>query len=282
MPDKKNPASKGTEMEPVLFLTGQKLSTGVKDAERRGALASWITAKDNLWFAKAFVNRMWAELMGRGFYEPVDDLGPDRVCSAPKTMDFLAQAFVESGYDVKWFFQTAMATEAYQRQSRSRTDTADSPFVASCSQRLRSDQLFDSLVSVLNLEGRLPQAPADAPPNFRRDPRFQFNQVFGYDPSEPREEIAASVPQALLMMNSPLIIQGISAYRRDALGGVLAHNKDNQAALVEVYLNTLGRGPSEKEKQTCLAYIRQVNNRNEAFEDILWSLINSTEFTYRK
>ncbi len=282
MPDTKNPSSKGTEMQPVFFLTGQKLSTGVKDADRRVALANWITAQDNPWFAKAFVNRVWSELIGRGFYEPVDDLGPDRECSAPKTIDYLARAFVDSGYDVKWFFQTVMATEAYQRESRSRSATANSPFVANCSQRLRADQLFDSLVSVLNLEGRLPQVPNDGPPNFRRDPRFLFNQVFGYDPSEPREEVAASIPQALMMMNSPLITQGISAYRRDALGGLLANNKDNTAALVEVYLNTLGRGPTEKESQTCLAYIRQVNDRNEAFEDILWSLINSTEFTYRK
>jgi hypothetical protein len=183
---------------------------------------------------------------------------------------------------VKWFFQTVMATEAYQRESRSRAEMADLPFVASCSQRLRADQLFDSLVAVLNLRGRLPETPADAPLNFRRDPRFGFNQVFGYDPSEPREEVAASIPQALMMMNSPLVAQGVSASRRDALGGILAKSQDNKATLVEVYLNTLGRGPTEKETQTCLAYIAKVNNRNEAFEDILWSLINSTEFTFRK
>lgn len=282
MPDKDNPAAKGTEMQPVFFLTEQKLSKGVKDSDRRGTLATWITDKDNPWFAQAFVNRVWAELIGHGFYEPVDDLGPDRECSAPKTIDYLSRAFTDSGYDMKWFFQTVMATEAYQRESRSRTATADTPFVATCSQRLRADQLFDSLVSVLNLAGRLPEPQADAPPNFRRDPRFQFNQVFGYDPSEPRDEVAASIPQALSMMNSTLITQGISANRRDALGGVLARNKDNQSALVEVYLNTLGRGPTEKETQTCLAFIAKVKDRNEAFEDILWSLINSTEFTYRK
>lgn len=281
MPDKNNPASKGTEMQPVFFLTGQNIQLGTKDADRRGALAEWIIAKDNPWFAKAYVNRIWAELVGQGFYEPVDDLGPDRKCSAPKTIDYLAQAFTDSGYDVKWCFRTVMATEAYQRESRSRSST-ETPFLANCSQRLRAEQLFDSLVSVLKLDGRLPEGPADAPPNFRRDPRSQFAQVFGYDPSEPRDEVGASIPQALVMMNSSLINQSISASRREALGAVLAKNASDQEAIVELYLNTLGRGPTDKETQKCLAYIRDVKNRNEAFEDILWSLINSTEFTYRK
>jgi hypothetical protein len=282
MPDKDNPSSKGTEMQPVFFLTEQKVSTGTKDADRRGSLADWITAKENTWFAKAFVNRIWSELVGQGFYEPIDDLGPDRECSAPKTVDFLAKAFTESGYDTKWLFQTVMTTQAYQRESRSRASASETPFAAACSQRLRAEQLFDSLISVLKLEGRLPETPADAPANFRRDPRFQFTQIFGYDPSEPREDVAASIPQALMMMNSPLINQSISASRREALGGVLKRNKTNEGAVDELYLNTLGRQPSDKETQTCLAYIKKVNDRNEAFEDILWSLINSTEFTYRK
>lgn len=282
MPDKDNPTSKGAEMQPVFFVTDQKLPIGTKDRDRRETLATWMTSSDNPWFAKAFVNRIWSELVGQGFYEPVDDLGPGRECSAPKTVDYLARTFADSGYDPKWLFQAVMATKAYQRESRSRSSLVDAPFTANCSQRLRADQLFDSLVSALNLGGRLPEAPADAPPNFRRDPRSLFNQVFGYDPSQPREEIGASIPQALMMMNSPLIHQAISAFRRDALGGILASNRDDKGALLELYLNTLGRSPSKQEVETCLAYVGQVGNRQEAFEDILWSLINSTEFTVRK
>ena len=79
-PTCKNPQARGTLMTPVLFATGQKLPLGTKDADRRGTLAKWITAQENPWFAKAFVNRMWSELCGEGFYEPVDDMGPDRDC----------------------------------------------------------------------------------------------------------------------------------------------------------------------------------------------------------
>lgn len=283
MPDKNDPSSEGTVMQPVFFLSEQKLEVGVKDADRRGTLAEWITTRENPWFAKAFVNRIWSELLGEGFYEPVDDMGPDRDHIAPKTLDYLSHAFAETGYDVKWFYRTVMATEAYQRESRSRRTTEETPFVASCAQRLRAEQLFSSLMTVLNLEGRLPEPRGPMGPMFaRRDPQSMFIAVFGYDPSEPRAEVASSIPQALTMMNSPVFHSALSARRPDTLGGILQKNKDNEAALSELYVTTLGRVPSQFETDTCLLYVCDVGDRGEAFEDIFWSLINSTEFSHRR
>ena len=97
-----------------------KLPFGTPDAERRGTVAEWMT--ENPWFATALVNRLWAELVGEGFYEPIDDIGPDRTPSAPKAVEFLSRSFAESGYDVKWLFRAICATEAYQRESRPRRE----------------------------------------------------------------------------------------------------------------------------------------------------------------
>ena len=84
MPDLENPTAEGTLMEPVFFLTGQKLPVGTSDEDRRKTLGDWITSAENPWFARAFVNRVWGELVGVGFYEPIDDLGPDRTCGAQR------------------------------------------------------------------------------------------------------------------------------------------------------------------------------------------------------
>jgi len=286
MTDPKNPQSRGTLMQPVFFATGEKLPLGTRDAERRGSLAKWTTAKDNPFFAKAFVNRLWAELTGEGFYEPIDDIGPDRTCTARETLDYLAGQFAESGYDVKWLFRTIMASELYQLPSSSRRGPEDPPMQHNVAQRLRGDQLFDNLL--VALEASEPQSFAPGGPGGLgalygrgRGPRQQFNTAFGYDPSERRDEIAHSIPQALTMMNSPLIGQALRGSGRTMLARLLGEIQDDKALTQELYLRVLGRQPSESELATAARYVKTVGSRTEAFEDLLWGLVNSAEFLHR-
>ncbi|MDX1947330.1 MAG: DUF1549 domain-containing protein [Pirellulaceae bacterium] len=282
MSDPKDPQSRGKLMEPVFFATGDKLSTGTKDADRRGSLAKWTTEKNNPYFAKALVNRLWSELTGEGFYEPVDDMGPDRECTAPATLDYLAGQFAESGYDMKWLFRAIVATEMYQLPSGPRRGPEEPPMQHNVSQRLRADQLFDNLLHVLD---------ATEPPQmggmyaglarFAAGPRQQFAFAFGYDPSQRRDEIGMSIPQALALMNSPTVNGAIRGQGNTMLGRLLSRIKEDDGVVLELYLKTLGREPSQSERTTALQYVKEIGNRTEAFEDLLWSLVNSTEFLHR-
>ncbi len=280
MPDLDHPEEQGKLMKPVFFVTGQKLDTGLADLERREKVAEWITSRKNHWFAKAFVNRIWSELVGTGFYEPVDDMGPDRKCAAPQTLDYLADHFAGSRYDVKWLYRVIMASDAYARQSRTRTSLEESPFLASCPQRLRADQLFNALAEVLGL----PEVPlGDNPRAMLAGPRGKMNQTFGYDPSVRRDEIAGSIPQALFLMNAPEINQALQGKRPGTqLGRLLEEVRDDKAVVTELYLRCLAREPKAIEVQTCLDHVRSSPSRSEGFEDVLWSLVNSTEFLHRK
>jgi len=281
MPDLKDPTAKGTLMQPVLFVSGQKLETGVNDSERRSQLAQWITARENSWFAQALVNRLWSELVGEGFYEPVDDMGPDRECSAPQTLKLLAEAFAANNYDLKWLFRTITSTQTYQRASRPRRNPDDPPFLANVAQRLRGDQLFGQLAVLMNLDDREPpRATGPNAPLFRRSPRQQFNTLFGFDPSAPRDEVSGSIPQALALMNGPNISQAIGA-QRGLLGRLLNATRDNDQLIVELYLRALSREPSVQEVEVCQKHFQEAPTRGEASEDILWSLVNSTEFLHR-
>jgi hypothetical protein len=280
MPDLEDPAAKGTKMEPVFFVTGQKLKQGTTDEQRRETIAEWITSPKNEWFAKAFVNRIWAELVGEGFYEPIDDLGPDRDCTAPQTMELLAKSFVESKYDIKQLYRTIVATSVYQRESRTRRNPGETAFANNCPQRLRGDQLYNALLAALGLPDVAPRGEGRYA--LLRGPRGQFNQVFGYDPSDPRDEVVGTIPQALLMMNGTLINLMISGKGRTDLGKLLNSTDDNEAVTVELYLRCLGREPNLAEIETCLAHVKRTNNRSKAFEDVLWALVNSTEFLHRK
>ena len=285
MSDLANPTARGKLMEPVFFATGDKLPLGTKDADRRGTLAKWMTEKGNPYFAKAFVNRLWSEFNGEGFYEPIDDIGPDRGCTAPKTLELLAKEFGEANYDIKWLFRTICSTSLYQTPSAPRRNPDQTPMQSNVAQRLRGDQLFDNLLNALGVSEPQPPNRGAMGPNalpYRFGPRRQFNVVFGYDPSERRDEVAGSIPQALVFMNGANVNAGIRATGRTALAKMMSDIKDDQALVTEIYLRVLAREPSSNELQTCLVYVKDVGSRNEAIEDLQWSLINSTEFLHRK
>jgi len=281
MPDLDHPDDEGKLMKPVFFVTGQKLETGLDDLARREKIAEWITSRGDRWFAKAFVNRMWSELVGTGFYEPVDDLGPDRTCAAPQTLDYLADRFAGSQHDVKWLMRTILATDAYARQSRTRSALEQSPFVANCPQRLRADQLFNAIADVLGIEEGPPML--DNPRAAVAGPRGKLNATFGYDPSVRRDEVAGSIPQALFLMNAPELSQALQGARPGTrLGRLLNEVPDDKQLVAELYLRCLAREPKQVELQTCLDHVATCSSRAEGFEDILWSLMNSTEFLHRK
>ncbi len=279
MPDLEDPQARGTLMKPVFFVTGEQLPLGVKDNERRGKLAEWVTSPQNPWFAKAFVNRLWAELCGEGFYSPVDDLGPEREPLAPRTLEYLAGEFTESGYDVKRLIETIMLTDMYQRAGRSRRSPEGVPFEANVIQPLRGEQLYNSLLSALALPEPASSATRGAY-GIMRSPRLQFVNAFGFDPSTRRDEISGTISQAQALMNSPALAQAINA-QRGPLAALLRDYPENHAALDQLYLRTLSRLPTSEETRLGLGHLRSASSRGEGLEDLQWALVNSAEFAHR-
>jgi Protein of unknown function (DUF1549)/Protein of unknown function (DUF1553) len=278
MPNLDDPSDKGKRMDPVFFLTGQKVKKDLNDQERRAKIAELITSDKNEWFAKAFINRIWYELVGEGFYTPVDDIGPERDAIFPEVIDTLSDHFINSGYDVKWLVESIVLTEVYQ-QSLGTDETDESSFAAARTGRYRSDQLYDAITQVLGVE----QSDETNQPRFRNNtPRGQFNVLFGYDPSLSQDEIKGSVPQALFMMNSPTVNKLLSGNGQTRLSRKLDEFKNNEDLIAELYMMVLSRDPSEKEMKISLEYIKETGNRKEGVEDILWSLLNSSEFLSKK
>jgi hypothetical protein len=287
MPDLENPQARGTLMQPVFFVNGDAAEIGDTDQERRDQLADFITSPDNPWFAKAFVNRIWTEMLGEGFFPLVDDMGPERTPVHGEALELLSQGFIDSGYDVQWLFRTIALTEAYQREMR-HSDPTESlpPFAAARPTRLRADQLYNALTQVLgantftarNVPRRqFGQVGADVDVG-----RLSFTQLFGFDPSTPQSDLLGTIPQALLLMNSRLVENLIDSARDTRLRQLLREFDNDEDALEEIYLLILSRQPTDDEREICLAHIEQVSDRNAAFEDIFWSLLNSTEFLTKR
>jgi hypothetical protein len=288
MPDLNDPTSKGTKVDPQFFVNNAKPGTGLSDSERRDKVSKYVTSRDNLWFARAFINRMWYELVGEGFYMPIDDLGPEREAKYPAALDALRAGFVANNYDIQWLFRTITATETYQRKIRPRDASQSTPAFASATpSRLRADQLFDSVLNALGLREEdlaPPQFTGNQGPGSRllRTQRARFHDLFGVDPSTLPEDISGTVPQALFMMNNSLLAGQVRGSGSTRLAGILQKFPNDKDALIELFIHVHAREPSAAELKTCQDFIQQTKNRQEAYEDILWSLLNSTEFQTKR
>jgi hypothetical protein len=330
MPDLKDP-SKQIPVAPKFFLASAKtepsLPQNLDTAQRRALGASYITGQDNPWFARAFVNRIWYDLMGESFYDAVDDLGPERTPKAPEVIESLSDQWQKGGYDIRWLIRTIVNSQTYQRKVRSTDNAAGkTPFASNCPSRLRSDQIVESLVEALGLPPDLAPPPGNAPnrrpggppgplakdaakgkgQNAKKlaesaglaaapvapkgqgravragGPRMLFNALFGVDPSVPSDDVLGTIPQALFLMNGPMVHNRTQARPGTVLGEILATAPGDRAALNALYLRVLSRLPNEKEVAACSHYLGQVGHRVEVFEDIYWALINSTEFISRR
>jgi hypothetical protein len=277
------------------FLDGKAPEQNSDDAARRKALADYLTSAENYWFSAAFVNRMWTELLGQGFYERVDDLSPKADVVFPKTLVRLAATFRGSGYDTKALLRAITESQAYQRQVRlGESLNQHLKFASVFPSRLRADVLWKSLDCTL---GRMPENPFVVK---------SFLSEFEFDPSLKADEVQGSIAQALWLLNNPIVadrvkVQELRGSDVNKKGKAIAngppeptflkkllarHTDDDTGAVRALYLHVLSRRPTDREMQVCLDYLRETKiesgTHNEAFEDLFKGLLNTAEFQRRR
>ena len=287
MPNVADPTKKGTVMVPA-FLTGVKLETGKSDLERRTELALVVAGRDNPWFAKSYVNRVWGRLMGRAFHEPADDMGAGNEPQLREVHQPLTAHFIASGFDAKSLFRVIMNSQAYQQRLVENPSAAEKPYAAGRTTKLRGDEVFQSLVTAIDLPNVTPPKTAPTkdirfppPPKSTKD---VVSETFGFDPSLRPDDISRTLGQAMLMMNNDQLQAQINAKPDSgtALGKLLASEPDNAKAVQRLFKLVLARAPNEAEAKIALEHVSSQSSRGEAYEDLLWSLINSAEFTTRR
>lgn len=153
-----------------------------RESEWRAELASMVTNPRNRYFSQSLVNRLWHELVGRGFVEPVDDFREDNPPSHPETLSYLADEFVAGGYDLRNIVRLIVTSDVYQRGHATGLDEKtqgemEAAFVATPMRRMLSEAMYDSVVTAGHLfevkhpkgennrvemvEVRVPKEPAD-------------------------------------------------------------------------------------------------------------------------
>lgn len=279
-------------------LTGETLSpkplygkapTISSESGRRKALAQWLTSKENPYFARVIVNRVWADLMGRGLVDPVDDLRGSNPPSNEALLDALAKDFVEQKFDLKELLRRITTSYVYGLSSTpNQTNVADTRnYSRHYRTRLRAEVLLDAVCDITNL----PESFSAMPPASRAvelwTVRSQsiFLDTFGRpDPNQdpPCERTSdTSVTQALHLMNAEKLHRKVIE-NNGQIAKWAVSKKSNEEILDELYLSVYSRFPTEKEKTVCAKLFRDKSiTRREVLEDILWTLINTPEFVFK-
>jgi hypothetical protein len=128
-----------------------------RSSELREQLAEFVTSPRNRYFSRAIVNRVWKELVGRGFVEPVDDFRPDNLPQHPRVMEYLAEEFVAQGYDLRWLIREIALSDVYGRghapdaAEHVDREELEANFLATPRRRMIGEALYDSIVTAGHL-----------------------------------------------------------------------------------------------------------------------------------
>lgn len=248
----------------------------------RNTLADWLTARDNPYFARAAVNRMWAYFLGTGLVDPVDDFDEHNAPSHPELLAELTHQFVEHDFDLKFLIRTITATRSYQLSSRSSGSASDAEprhYAVMPLRAMSPEQLFDSLCQATGFrddgESRNPFAFAN------NSPRGEFLERFSEQGQTPTAR-QTSILQALALMNGRVTASATDLRSSETLAAVVECPLFDTSARIEaLYLSTLTRRPTAAEQSRLAAYVNSGGSRNnpgEALADMFWALLNSSEF----
>ena len=264
------------------FLDGKTPAWKEKD-DPRAVLAEWLTRKDNPYFARATVNRVWANLFGVGLVEPVDEMvGANNAPSHPELLDDLAKDFAEHDFDLKYLILAITSSKVYQLSSAKTHPSQDEPrqFARAPLLGMTPEQLYDSVAEATRSENQ----------RGREEFLSKFNNL-----SDRPTEYQTSIIQALALMNGGLIADATSLERSQLLAALLdSPFMETPQRIETLYLAALSRKPLDKETARATKFIDDAlktegkplsqeekdKRYKHALADLFWALLNSGEFFF--
>jgi Protein of unknown function (DUF1549)/Protein of unknown function (DUF1553) len=245
----------------------------------RVTLAEWMIRPDNPWFARNAGNRAWAQFLGRGIVEPVDDFNDKNPPSHPELLNELAEAFVAARFDVQFLVRAITATRAYQRSSEL-TDPGQADgrlFARMAIKGMSGEQLFDSLVVATGYRAAGSRDPSD--PNGGSPERSLFLDRFALQGK--KTDPQTSILQALSLMNGRFVADASTPQRSETLAAIAGVPLLSSPERIEaLYVATLNRKPTPEELRRMGQYVEAGGDGKlkQRLSDVMWVLLNSAEF----
>jgi len=265
------------------------LPTLLEGEPYRPVFADWLTAPDNPYFARAAVNRAWAQFFGQGIVNPLDDMHTERTPSHPQLLQDFSEQFVANGFHLKYLVRAICNSKTYQRTSRPHGNNREDDALYSHMplRALNGREMFDSLTTILgeaNMRGKGDTAVQGTPL------RDMYANFFTAEDRLRPTQYSHGVPQVLRLMNDEQF--GIRGKRADA---VLAKagwpDKSPEQIIESLYLMVYSRRPTAQESERLVKYVAAPETDDDKRERqrvkgatpspyvrVLWALVNSSEF----
>ena len=278
---------KNTPMTPKpLFGTAPNLE-GVEDP--REALAEWITSDQNHYFAQAMSNRVWADLMGRGFVDPVDDLRATNPPSNGPLLKALADDFRTQRYDIKKLIRRIATSYVYGLSSipNERNVADHRNFSRHYRTRLRAEVLLDTVSTATGVQEDFEAMPVGSRAKELWTARIDSLFLDAYGRQDPNQDppcertLDTTIVQSLHLMNSNTLANKVASDGSRA--HALAESDKTPVQIVEqLYLSLYARRPTADELRGAASLFDEPDtNRRRATEDLMWALINTPEFVFK-
>jgi len=259
------------------------------DGARRDRLAAWLTHPKNPYFARATVNRFWAIMFGRPLVAPLDNLDGDDA-SAEKTgtlsdrvLTILSDDFIEHGFDLRRLIRLIARTQAFQLDSAAPfelTEQHERHWTTFPMVRLRPEQVAGALLQAASVQ-TIDGSSHVVSRLIKFGQQNDFLKRYGDGTENEFDEHGGTIPQRLLMMNGQLVREKIAPNPFNASAQFAIMATTNAKAIEGAYLAVLTRRPTSEELRHFEDFLSETElNKQQKLEDIYWTLVNSTEFSW--
>ena len=254
----------------------------------RERLFAWLTQPDNPYFARSFVNRVWAVYFGVGLVDPVDGFSVANPPSNARLLDAMAAGFVARGYDIRRLERSILNSRAYQRSSEPCAGNLDDHgnFARAEPRPMMAEVLVDALNAALGVAGDF---GSDAPKGARaieiatnRVSSPDLARVFRVFGRPTRAAVCdcerpgkPALPQTLFLMTDAALLEKIKSGR---LKDLVGSDRCDREVIEELFLAALSRPPDDDEARSAMNHLRKRPDRASGIADMFWALINTREF----
>ncbi|MBI1914796.1 MAG: DUF1549 domain-containing protein [Planctomycetes bacterium] len=257
----------------------------------RRALAKWMTAADNPYFARTMANRLWGHFLGRGIVHPIDDARSTNPPSNPELLDALAREFVASGYNVKHLIRVICNSAAYGLGSVPNEDNQDDvqSFARYYPRRLPAEVLLDAIGQVLESPTKFKSVAGDFPSGTRaidlpdEAVPSHFLDVFGRPARNSACECervdAPALGQTLALVSSAEIQEKLTS-DKGYVARLAGKGKPHEENVRDIFVRVFARPPRPRERTTAVRFLESQTDRKEAYGSLLWSLLATNEFLF--